>query len=156
MAAGTNAVAVFYADRTYRVRAWDDLKGLRDGERVLLISVQHAQSADPTKKPNTVAHTGHDMTVFAETGEGLMVRDMDMPPHSSEFLRQRTYEAAAPFSQLVTDLTMVIPAPAGMGGMDAAFVSKDFMDEDYDVIQNDALNMSTEIKLDPVPSDGTY
>lgn len=183
MAAGTNAIAVFYDDRTYRVRDWDNILELRDKKSVLLVGVQFITSTDPQDLPGTVAHTGHDVTFYSKTPEGMLVREIDFSRGISslvtttggtlhdedgevvlggdnvvigvgEFFSERAYQEDPPFG--APQILRKTTVSIAAGGMDVMHYAKDFRDDDFDVLQSAALDKSSDITADVVPADGTY
>jgi hypothetical protein len=145
-----DAVAAFYADGTFKYRAWNgNLDELKVNKRAVTVSTFHVQNAG--NQPNVVVHTGHDIYALKDSPQGFFVREGDFAP--GEALKEKFFKKGAS-DQSTDDIGK--PAAAAGGGARVELRTMDDNDPNYTVLQGRAVTKGLELRLLAPPIDGTY
>lgn len=153
--AGVNAVAIFYPNRTYNLRAWDDLEPLQIHRRHVTLSIYHVQSPTPGALPNNVMFSEHDMYCLKNLPEQnkLMMRAINIPP-GPELASEFTFDA----STFVQDFSGTLRNPAALATAGTTICTRTLNPSapNYQTLANDANAHSLLLDTAAVPSSGTY
>lgn len=145
---GVNAVAVFYANETYRMVTWDNIADLnRRDRRYVCITVFHVQTAGDF--PNAVTFCGAEEMALKRARSVLITRELFLPNVRKVWRffednpvqdTDETWDGAA--SSLFAAVTLHIQSRA-FGG-------------NYDDLTARASLAAVGLRFDPVPSNGNY
>lgn len=153
MAAGTNSVAVFFEDGSYRHEAWDKIAELLDEKLHVSVHVMHHQSSDPAALPNRIIFDGRDINgLFYREGDGsLVVRSIILAGQAgNDTVRQSRFYTTG---QQQIEVGMEYGVERAIAGF-IVHEELSFNDSSYDDLIDDAL--AADLRSGAVPASGTY